>query len=32
MSIVVMQDDENIFVLNLRIVEYLFSSLVDDIV
>jgi hypothetical protein len=31
MSIVVMQDDENIFVLNLPIVEYLFSSLVDDI-
>jgi hypothetical protein len=26
-----MQDDENIFVLNLPIVEHLFSSLVDDI-
>jgi len=30
MSIVIMQDDENIFVLNLPIVEHLFSYLVDD--
>jgi hypothetical protein len=31
MSIVVMQDDENTFVLNLPIVEHLFSFLVDEI-
>jgi hypothetical protein len=32
MSIVVMQDDENIFVSNLPILEQLFSSSVDEIV